>query len=163
MFKQIAVAAKKPMRCADSKAAEGRRTPRRWRVGQDPRKREASWSAPALWRFGPSLVLLTNVRIPNSTGRRPLRFLVYGCFIRSCRPMSLKALAKVATSVTRLSGRHLSGNKRFLAVFSGMRWWGFPFLWFAFPIPTGLYPSALGCEERATQGNWNGNRNPEKG
>ena len=91
-----------------------------------PRKREASWSAPALWRFGPSLVLPTNVRIPNSTGRRPLRFLVYGCFIRSCRPMSLKALAKVATSVTRLSGRHLSGNKRFLAVFSGMRWWVFP-------------------------------------
>jgi len=35
LVRQIAVAAKEPMRCAGSKAAEGRRTPRRWRVGQD--------------------------------------------------------------------------------------------------------------------------------
>ncbi len=33
------------------KAAEGRRTPRRWRDGHDPRVRKASWSAPVLWRF----------------------------------------------------------------------------------------------------------------
>jgi hypothetical protein len=69
------------MRCADSKAAEGRRTPRRWRVGQDPREREASWSAPGLWRFGTSSVWPTNVRIPNFTGGRPLRVLVCLLFV----------------------------------------------------------------------------------
>jgi hypothetical protein len=35
-------------------------------------------------------------------------------------------------------------------------------LWFGFPIPTGLNPSALGCEKRATQGDCNENRNPER-
>jgi hypothetical protein len=34
------------------KAAEGRRTPRRWREGYGSCVREASWSAPVLWRFG---------------------------------------------------------------------------------------------------------------
>jgi len=33
------------------KAAEGRRTPRRWREGHGSRVREASWSAPVPWRF----------------------------------------------------------------------------------------------------------------
>jgi len=33
------------------KAAEGRRTPRRWREGCGSRVREASWTAPAPWRF----------------------------------------------------------------------------------------------------------------
>jgi hypothetical protein len=44
------------MRGVDSKAAEGRRSPRRWRLGQDPRERAGSWSTPALWRFEPSAV-----------------------------------------------------------------------------------------------------------
>jgi len=34
-----------------AKAAEGRRTPRRWRAGYGSRVREASGSAPAPWRF----------------------------------------------------------------------------------------------------------------
>jgi len=34
------------------KAAEGRRTPRRGRVGRTHGEREAAWSAPVLWRFG---------------------------------------------------------------------------------------------------------------
>jgi hypothetical protein len=33
------------------KAAEGRRTPRRWREGYGSRVRGASWSAPVPWRF----------------------------------------------------------------------------------------------------------------
>jgi len=37
---------------ARGKAAEGRRTPGRWREGYGPRLREASWSAPVPWRFG---------------------------------------------------------------------------------------------------------------
>jgi len=34
------------------KAAEGRRSPRRWCEDRALGEREASWSAPALWRFG---------------------------------------------------------------------------------------------------------------
>jgi len=34
-------------------AIASRRSPRRWRVDDDLRIREASWSAPALWRFCP--------------------------------------------------------------------------------------------------------------
>ena len=34
-----------------TKAAEGRRTPRRWREIFRSMTREASWSAPVLWRF----------------------------------------------------------------------------------------------------------------
>ena len=34
-----------------SKAVEGHRTPRRWRAVRRPVPREASWSAPVLWRF----------------------------------------------------------------------------------------------------------------
>jgi len=34
-----------------SKAAEGRRTPKRWRDYYGSRVREAFWSAPVPWRF----------------------------------------------------------------------------------------------------------------
>ena len=37
--------------CPRRKAVEDHRTPRRWRVTQRPAPREASWSAPVLWRF----------------------------------------------------------------------------------------------------------------
>ena len=40
------------------KAAEGRRTPKRWRVAEGLASREASWSAPVLWRFGMAGVAL---------------------------------------------------------------------------------------------------------
>jgi hypothetical protein len=47
---------------AGSKAAEGRRSPRRWRVQANARSREASWSAPVLWRFG-KMSLLTELEM----------------------------------------------------------------------------------------------------
>ncbi len=37
---------------AGEKAVEDYRSPRRWRVFYAPEPREASWSAPVLWRFG---------------------------------------------------------------------------------------------------------------
>jgi len=37
--------------CVLGKAAEGRRTPERWREIHLSREREASWSAPVPWRF----------------------------------------------------------------------------------------------------------------
>jgi len=37
-----------------AQAAEGRRTPKRWREFHGSRVRGASWSAPVLWRFSAS-------------------------------------------------------------------------------------------------------------
>jgi hypothetical protein len=53
------------------KAVEGHRTPGRCRVVQRPEPREASWSAPALWRF----VIRKRRRQPNPSGHAvsPLR------------------------------------------------------------------------------------------
>jgi hypothetical protein len=50
------------------KAAEGRRTPKRWREFHGSREREASWSAPVPWRF-PASARHTGITNARDDGR----------------------------------------------------------------------------------------------
>ena len=53
----------KGAKVAQGKAAEGRRSPKPGGCSEQLGKREASWSAPALWRFG-----TRQLTIPNAAG-----------------------------------------------------------------------------------------------